>query len=377
MLLFQCALLVLPVIVTAAPTPVPVPGIVSDTLIKLVKSLGDPNVRDDIKTAAKNRILATFGNGVAYDKNVSANKNCPKLPKGSPLIFRNDLTASDAVCKPVTVIFARGTGNVGNVGDDVGPCFFKSLENIVGQGNVAVQGINNYQATITEYLKGGSVSGAQNIQTTLALAMQNCPKTSIVLSGFSQGAMIMHLAAKRFIPPAVMKSVAAVVLFGDPKNGTAMSGIDSRKVATFCNDGDAICAGSDIVLAPHHSYEANSDSAASIVARLLAEKNQDSKSGQTPEESNEKQNPGSQPPNSDQREPASGSSTTQEKNSPISTPLPPTTLETGTGDLSVVVNDRKPQNSEPPKVSVKALPARAAMRRVNQQINKKTAKDCS
>lgn len=48
---------------------------------------------------------------------------------------RNEL----AECKPVTVIFARGTIELGNVGSLTGPPFFVALESVIGGENFAVQ----------------------------------------------------------------------------------------------------------------------------------------------------------------------------------------------------------------------------------------------
>ncbi len=69
----------------------------------------------------------------------------------------NDLGSS---CKKYTVVFARGTTEPGNVGILVGPPFFDALEAIVGSGNLAIQGVNKYSATVDEYIEGGDPSGS-------------------------------------------------------------------------------------------------------------------------------------------------------------------------------------------------------------------------
>jgi hypothetical protein len=72
----------------------------------------------------------------------------------------NDLSGS---CKEYTVIFARGTTEPGNVGILVGPPFFDALRAKVGSGNVAIQGVNNYNADINGYLAGGDAGGSQSM----------------------------------------------------------------------------------------------------------------------------------------------------------------------------------------------------------------------
>ena len=76
-------------------------------------------------------------------------------------VTRNDIV--NGICKPFTLIFARGTTEDGNVGNIVGPPFVLALEKAFGASNVAVQGVNNYPATSQDYCAGGSLSGSQNL----------------------------------------------------------------------------------------------------------------------------------------------------------------------------------------------------------------------
>ena len=100
-------------------------------------------------------------------------------------VWRNELTNVAGVgCKPITVIFARGTIELGNVGDLVGPPFFDDLDDLIGADNIAVQGVD-YPATIGGYLIGGDLGGAQTTADLLNQAANNCPDTKIVLSGYS------------------------------------------------------------------------------------------------------------------------------------------------------------------------------------------------
>lgn len=54
---------------------------------------------------------------------------------------QNDLV-NGTPCRAITIIFARGTFEEGNVGSVAGPPFFQAVADIVGTGNVAVQGVN-------------------------------------------------------------------------------------------------------------------------------------------------------------------------------------------------------------------------------------------
>ncbi len=71
----------------------------------------------------------------------------------------------------------------GNVGALVGPPFFNALSALVGDNNVAVQGVD-YPANIWGYLSGGDVAGGAKLASLAAQAASQCPQTQIVLSGY-------------------------------------------------------------------------------------------------------------------------------------------------------------------------------------------------
>ncbi len=120
-------------------------------------------------------------------------------------IVRNEL----GECKPVTVIFARGTIELGNVGSITGPPFFNALDVVLGAENVAVQGVD-YPADILGYLEGGDKGGASTTASLLNQAASECPDTKIVLSGYSQGAQVVHLGEGQ-VSAEVASRIAAVV----------------------------------------------------------------------------------------------------------------------------------------------------------------------
>lgn len=93
---------------------------------------------------------------------------------------RNDLAGP---CNPITILFARGTTELGNVGLFAGPPFFNALGALVGYSNVAVQGVN-YPADIPGYLLGGSASGTKTLAALLGTAASKCPDTQIVVGGY-------------------------------------------------------------------------------------------------------------------------------------------------------------------------------------------------
>lgn len=94
---------------------------------------------------------------------------------------RNDLV--NGACAEVTVIFARGTTEAGNVGSIAGPPFFKALEDELSDPQVAIQGVD-YPADVPGFLMGGSRAGAATMAGLVRTARSKCPNTKIVLSGY-------------------------------------------------------------------------------------------------------------------------------------------------------------------------------------------------
>ena|SRR5438105_1576215 len=95
---------------------------------------------------------------------------------------QNDLL-NGTPCKPVTVIFARGTTSPGNVGESTGPPFFKAIANLTGAANLAVQGVD-YPASILGFLQGGDGPGSTTMANLVERAFSQCPTTKVVMSGY-------------------------------------------------------------------------------------------------------------------------------------------------------------------------------------------------
>jgi cutinase len=108
------------------------------------------------------------------------------------------LTINDS-CRPITVIYARGTTQAGNVGEanSEGPTFFNALAKAVGgTSRLAIQGVT-YPANVFGFLAGGDAAGATTMYNLINQAASKCPSTKIVVSGYSQGAQLVHTATQR------------------------------------------------------------------------------------------------------------------------------------------------------------------------------------
>ncbi|KAF2162193.1 carbohydrate esterase family 5 protein [Zasmidium cellare ATCC 36951] len=179
--------------------------------------------------------------------------------------FRNDLL-NGTPCRAITIIFARGTLEQGNVGTLAGPPFFDAVADAVGAQNVAVQGVD-YPADIPGFLAGGDQDASQRMAQLVQLAERQCPSTSIVLSGYSQGGQLVHNAARLLSNSGGTQGISSVVIFGDPDNGEQVQGVSPDRVLVLCDPLDNICYHGFLVLPAHLSYAKDAPQAAQFVVQ--------------------------------------------------------------------------------------------------------------
>jgi cutinase len=179
-------------------------------------------------------------------------------------------TAAAEPCPDVEVVFARGTNEPPGVGG-IGQTFVDTLRSHVGTKSLGVYPVN-YPAT-TNFPT--AVDGISDAGTHVESMAARCPKTKMVLGGYSQGAAVMgfvtysqvpdgaHLAqALQPMPPEIADHVATVALFGKP-SGQFMSIINeppitigpqyAAKTIDLCVPNDPICSSSGTPGA-HHQY---------------------------------------------------------------------------------------------------------------------------
>jgi cutinase len=174
-------------------------------------------------------------------------------------------------CPDVEAVFARGTGEPPGVGG-IGEPFVDSLRSAVGSNSLDVYPVN-YEASsdfgdriqFAQSVVDGIKDASSHIEATAA----NCPKTRIVLGGYSQGAAVAGFVTSASVPqgvpaeyvqflpkpmpPEIANHVAAVTLFGKPsaewlKNygapAVVIGPLYVPKTDELCAAGDTICDGS-------------------------------------------------------------------------------------------------------------------------------------
>jgi hypothetical protein len=163
----------------------------------------------------------------------------------------------------------------GNVGLYTGPSFFTALRNYInGTSTMAVQGVP-YPASIGGFLKGGSPLGSDVMADLANKTAEACPNSKIVMAGYSQGAQVVHNAMEKMAAMSnttaptnnidVASHISSVVLFGDPRNGTAVAGVNQGRVLSLCNAQDDICTGGDRITLDHLTYNRDAPQAAMFV----------------------------------------------------------------------------------------------------------------
>jgi cutinase len=173
-------------------------------------------------------------------------------------------------CPDVEAVFARGTGEPPGVGV-TGQPFVNSLRSAVGAKSLDVYPVN-YEASsdfsdriaFAQSVVDGIKDAGSHIEATAA----NCPKTRIVLGGYSQGAAVAGFVTSASIPagipaeyvqflpkpmpPEVANHVAAVTLFGKPSAAwlqnygapaITIGPLYVPKTLELCAAGDTICDG--------------------------------------------------------------------------------------------------------------------------------------
>lgn len=116
------------------------------------------------------------------------------------------------------------------MGSSVGPALAQQLTTSLGKGRVSVQGVD-YTATVASNANRGSEGG--KVLAKLANDhIKRCPNTKIAISGYSQGAMVVHYAVKSAgLSPNI---VSSAVVYGDPQNRESVGSLPASKTKVRC-----------------------------------------------------------------------------------------------------------------------------------------------
>ncbi|WP_218033406.1 cutinase family protein [Mycobacterium botniense] len=200
-------------------------------------------------------------------------------------------SASAQPCPDVEVVFARGTGEPPGVGG-TGQEFVDALTPRIGDRSMAVYPVNYPASTDWPTALDGIRDAGGHIEATAA----NCPKTKMVLGGYSQGAAVMGYVTSAAVPdglpegispsdvpkpmpPEVADHVAAVTLFGTPSNRVmqqigappiTIGPLYQAKTIELCAPDDPVCSdGTDFAAHGAYAQDGMVDQAADFAASHL------------------------------------------------------------------------------------------------------------
>ncbi|KAJ5509394.1 Cutinase [Penicillium freii] len=199
--------------------------------------------------------MAGLGN-VPYQPTSAFEPNTNSQFLGSGSSTENGVTQNDG-CKEYTFIFARGTTEMGNMGSVIGPPLAKQLNSLTGD-KVTVQGVDYPADAAGNAAMGGT--GGPTMAKLVKQALSQCPKTKVLMGGYSQGAMVVHKAADTL----TADQITAAVLFGDPLKTQGVGKVASDKVKEFCHQGDPVCLNGVNTMA-HLTYGTDAEAAAKFL----------------------------------------------------------------------------------------------------------------
>lgn len=155
-----------------------------------------------------------------------------------------------AGCPDVDVVFARGTGEAPGLGG-TGTALMDALQADL-PGKIVTSYAVNYDASFTQADVG---PGATDLSNHVISVAGQCPQTTFVIGGYSQGASVVDVAIGipptlgqvTTIPASLASRIAAVVVFGNPLGDlsqtiASLSPVYGPKSDSFCNAGDPVCA---------------------------------------------------------------------------------------------------------------------------------------
>lgn len=174
--------------------------------------------------------------------------------------------ASAAPCADVDVVFARGTLAPSGL-SPAGELFVDAVT-----ANLPGMSVSSYAVDYPASLRWKSLFlGATDVTEHVTEVAAQCPDTTFVLAGASQGAAVVGIATgvpdpiglrnAETIPGSLAPRVAAVVVFAYPsilgfRSIDTASPLYGPKTREFCNAGDPVCLnGFDITA--HLAYDTN------------------------------------------------------------------------------------------------------------------------
>lgn len=131
-----------------------------------------------------------------------------------------------------------------------------------------------YPAGLPQNLLPGGTDpdDAAGMASLIANVSSTCPDSQIVVSGYSQGAAMVHRAIEQINNATVINQIVASVTFGDTQkeqDGSQIPNLDPAKTLILCNTGDKVCDGTLIITKAHLNYTGKVQQASDFITGLV------------------------------------------------------------------------------------------------------------
>ncbi|TGZ78440.1 alpha/beta-hydrolase [Ascodesmis nigricans] len=141
-------------------------------------------------------------------------------------------------CYALEHIVARGSTEPSPLGVNLGPALQQEVSSALG-GDVLTIGLI-YPATFD--LPDSPETGIRNLVTRIKERSAQCPSMRFALSGYSQGADIVHHALT-FHLTSYSHLITSISVFGDPLSSIGWPPIYQHRVINVCDSADRACGG--------------------------------------------------------------------------------------------------------------------------------------
>lgn len=107
--------------------------------------------------------------------------------------------------------------------------------------------------------------------TLIKQAATQCPDAQVVVSGYSQGAAMVHRSVEQ-LDAATRGRIAAGVTYGDTQkqqDDEGIPGLAADRTHIICHDGDLVCEGTLVITGAHLGYENEAPEAVEFIVGKL------------------------------------------------------------------------------------------------------------
>lgn len=137
---------------------------------------------------------------------------------------------------------------------------------------MAAQGVE-YPAGLFDNIQPGGCDpdDAKDMAALITQAATQCPNAQLVVSGFSQGAAMVHRSVEQ-LDASVAARIVAGVTYGDTQrqqDDGLIPSLGADRTHIICHDGDLVCEGTLIITAAHDGYENEAPEAVEFIVSKL------------------------------------------------------------------------------------------------------------